>query len=102
LVPLSRPGFAAQKTWTGQISDRMCGVHHGAMSSGGKTVDACDCTLMCTKQGARLVFVSDGKVFDIFNQSFTDLTKHAGHAVRVTGDLVSDGKAITLSKFRNH
>jgi len=96
---LSLPGVAAQQTWTGQISDSMCGADHHSMASGGKTVDARECTLMCTKAGSKLAFVSNGKVFDIANQSFTDLTKHAGHNVSLTGNLASDGKTITASKL---
>ena len=95
----SLPGVAAQQTWIGQISDSMCGADHHTMASVGKTVDARECTLMCTKAGSKFAFVSNGKVFDIANQSFTDLTKHAGHSVSLTGDLASDGKTITASKL---
>lgn len=98
LLILSLPGFAAQKTWTGQITDSMCGADHSAMANGGKKVDSHDCTLVCTKGGAKFAFVSNGKVFDISNQSFADLTKHAGHTVSVEGDLSSDGKTITVTK----
>ncbi len=91
------PGIAAQQTWTGQITDSMCGANHNAMSSG-KTVDPHDCTVMCTKGGSKFAFVSNGKVFDIANQNFGDLTKHAGHTVTLTGDLGSDGKTITAAK----
>jgi hypothetical protein len=99
LLLLSLPGFAAQKTLTGQITDSMCGADHSAMANGGKKADPHDCTLVCVKGGAKFAFVSNGKVFDISNQNFADLTKHAGHAVTVTGDLGSDGKTITVSKL---
>jgi hypothetical protein len=32
------------------------------------------------------------------NQDLGDLTKHAGHSVKLTGDLGSDGETITVSK----
>lgn len=99
LLLLSLPGFAAQKTWTGQITDSMCGADHSAMANGGKKVDPHDCTLACTKGGAKFALLSDGKVLAISNQNFADLTKHAGHTVTVTGDLGSDGKTITVSKL---
>lgn len=99
LLLLSLPGFAAQKTWTGQITDSMCGTDHSAMANGGKKVDPHDCTLVCTKGGAKFALLSDGKVLGISNQNFADLTKHAGHTVTVTGDLGSDGKTITVSKL---
>jgi hypothetical protein len=44
------------------------------------------------------VFVSEGKVYPIANQNLPDLTKHAGHTVKLTGDLGSDGKTITVSR----
>lgn len=56
--------FAAEQTWTGQITDSMCKADHSVMSSGGKPADAHDCTLTCTKAGAKFAFVSNGKVFD--------------------------------------
>ena len=98
LLLLSLPGFAAGQTWTGQITDSMCGADHSAMSSGGKKVDPHNCTLACTKGGSKLAFVSKGKVFDIANQNFADLTKHAGRTVSLRGELASDGKTITVSK----
>ena len=91
--------FAAQQTWTGQITDSMCKADHGAMSSGGKPVDAHDCTLTCTKAGAKFAFVSNGKVFDISNQNFGELTQHAGATVSLTGDLSPDGKTIAVTKL---
>ncbi len=99
LFLFSLPGFAAGQKWTGQIADSMCGADHSAMASGGKKVDPHDCTLACSTGGAKLTFVSNGTVFEIANQNFADLTKHAGQTVRLTGDLGSDGKTITVSKL---
>jgi hypothetical protein len=101
LLLLSLPGFAAEQTWTGAISDSMCGADHSAMAKGDKKVNAHDCTLTCVKGGGKFVFVSEGKVFDIANQDFGDLTKYAGETVNLTGDLGSDGKTITVSKLAN-
>ena len=86
-------------TWKGNISDDMCGADHSSMSSTGKPVNPHDCTLLCVKGGSKFVFVSEGKVFDIANQKFADLNKYAGSAVSLTGDLASDGKAITVSSI---
>ncbi len=99
LLLLSLPSLAATKTWTGQITENMCGADHSAMSSGGKKVDSHDCTLTCVKGGAKFAFLSDGKVFDIANQNLADLTKQAGQTVSLTGELASDGKTITVSKL---
>ena len=89
---------AAEQTWTGQISDEMCGADHSAMAHDGKKVSAHDCTLACVKKGSKFVFVSEGKAYPIANQDLADLKTHAGHNVKITGDLGSDGKTITVSK----
>jgi hypothetical protein len=65
--------LAAEQTWTGMISDSMCGVSHKAMEHGGKKTDAHDCTVACVKGGAKYVFVSKGKVFDVENQDLVGL-----------------------------
>ena len=91
---------AAQQTWTGEISDSMCGASHQAMAKSGQKVDPRDCTLQCVKAGSKYVFVSKGQVFDIANQELPDLEKHAGHKVQLTGDLGSDSKTITASKIQ--
>ena len=90
--------IAAEQTWTGQISDEMCGADHSAMAHDAKKVSAHDCTLNCVKGGTKFVFVSEGKVYPIANQDLADLKTHAGHNVKITGDLASDGKTITVSK----
>ena len=78
----------AQQAWTGRISTGMCGQAH----MDGK------CIQNCIKAGERYVFVSKGKVREIQNQDFGDLEKHAGHTVKLTGTLGSDGKTVTVSK----
>ena len=42
--------------------------------------------------------MSKGQVRKINNQEFSDLEQHAGHTVKLTGDLSSDGKTITVTK----
>lgn len=98
LVPLL--SFGAQQTWTGEISDSMCGANHQAMAKSGKKVNPRDCTLECVKAGNQYVFVSKDQVFDIANQNLPDLQKHAAHKVELTGDLGSDGKTITVAKIQ--
>lgn len=79
--------FAAQ-TWAGEITASMCGKSH--MDS--------KCIQNCIKAGEKYVFVSKGKVHEIQNQDFAELEKHAGHPVKLTGTLSSDGKSVTVSK----
>jgi len=90
--------FAAAGTWTGKISDSMCGLSHKAMiaQSGHKTTNA-QCTEACVKGGAKYVFTSGGKVFSIANQDEKDLSVYAGKNVRLAGDL--EGTTITVSKM---
>ena len=87
LVTVPQYTFAAEQTWTGRISSNMCkaGMDH-------------DCIMNCIKAGEKYVFVSKGQVHQIQNQDFSDLDKHTGHTVKLTGDLGSDGKTITVTK----
>ena len=81
--------FAAERSWTGQITSSMCSSGHGMGH---------DCIMNCIKAGEKYVFVSKGQVHEILNQDFGDLEKHAGHTVKLTGDLGSNGKSITVTK----
>ena len=87
---------AAPETWTGKISDAMCGATH----QGGGTAQADhDCAVKCVKGGSTYVFINsaDKKTYKIANQTFKDLETHAGHTVQLTGEL-KDG-SITVSKI---
>ena len=95
---LSAPGFGAQMTWTGQITDGMCGANHTAMGERGKNPS--DCTVACVKGGAKYAFARGGKIFEIANQDFADLKNAAGKSVNLTGDLSSDGKTITVADVK--
>jgi hypothetical protein len=96
--------FAADQTWTGQISDSMCGANHSQMiatknkelrvSSGAPERD---CTLACVKDSGKYVFIRPGKVYKLANQNFAGIAMHAGETVRLTGDL--QGDVITVSKI---
>jgi hypothetical protein len=92
-------GFAtaANQTWTGQISDSMCGASHAKMIAMHKNLNDRSCTLGCVSHGAKYVFVTDGNVYKIANQDFAALQKGAGETVRLTGDL--EGDTITVSKI---
>src|SRR5262249_13188676 len=101
--------LSAEKTWTGSISDSMCGSDHSAMTKEhqkegqvpGSTVRSDkdhECTLACVKAGAKYVCVTGGKVYEIGNQDFAGLQQHAGHSVKLTGDMDADGKTIKVSR----
>lgn len=86
---------AAPQTWTGQISDSMCGAKHASM--GDKKMTARECTEMCVKMNGKYVFATGGKVFQIADQKDKQLATHAGHTVLLTGELKGD--TITVSKI---
>ena len=88
---------AAEQTWTGQISDSMCGASHAKMTGAHPGMTDRDCAQACIKAGGKYVFVSDGKVFTIANQSLPLLPAHAGHTVRLTGEMKDD--TITVSNI---
>ena len=82
---------AADQTWTGRISDSMCGAKHKKMAEHGtsKMADR-DCTMACVKEGGKYVFVLKGKVFKIDNQDFAALQEYGGHMVQLTGEMTGD------------
>src|SRR6476661_1689255 len=86
---------AAEQTWTGNISDSAA-KHEEAAEGQGKMPDR-ECTQACVRGGSKYVLVVDGKVFQIANQDSKDLATHAGHHVKLTGEL--KGNAITVSKI---
>jgi hypothetical protein len=90
--------FAAEGTWTGKISDSMCGAKHPAGEHDGKKMSDRDCTEACVKDhGGKYVFVSKDKVYKIDNQTFAGLKTHAGHDVVLSGDMKGD--TITVTKI---
>ena len=88
---LSSWALAADQTLTGTISDSMCGRSHKAATEHGtsKMTDA-DCVKACVAKGAKYVFVSGSKIYEIDNQDFAGLTEHAGHTVKLTGSVSGD------------
>ncbi len=96
LLASSAPS-AAEQTWAGQISDSACGAKHEEAAEGqGKMPDR-ECTQACVRGGSKYVLVVDGKVLQIANQENKDLATHAGHTVKLTGEM--KGSAITVSKI---
>jgi hypothetical protein len=90
------PASAGDQTWTGKISDSMCGLAHKKMAEhGAAKMSDRDCTLACIKDGGKYVFVHDGKVHEIENQDFAALKEHAGHTVKLTGAMT--GNSIKVS-----
>lgn len=81
-VTLAAPKPA--KTFTGKISDSMCGLKH--MMPGGDKA----CTVACAKEGAKYVLADEehNKVYQLTDQQTA--AKYPGESVRVTGTLKGD------------
>jgi hypothetical protein len=97
LLLASSVPFAAEQTWTGKISDSACGAKHEEAAENQGVMADRDCTEACVRGGSKYVLVVDGKVYQIANQDNKDLATHAGHTVKMTGEL--KGAAITVSKI---
>jgi hypothetical protein len=89
--------FAAEQSWTGKISDSACGAKHEEAAEGHGVMPDRECTQACVRGGSKYVLVVEGKVLEIANQDNKDLATHAGHTVKMTGEL--KGNAITVAKI---
>jgi hypothetical protein len=81
--------LAADGSWTGYISDSMCGAK-------GANEKHADCAAKCVKEhGAKYVFVNDAdkKVYAIDAQD--KVAAHAGHHVSVKGSVDGDNLKLT-------
>ena len=97
MIVASAVAYGADKTWTGKISDSMCGAKHNTSAEHGAKMTERDCVEKCIKDGSKYVFVSKGKVYSIENQDMADLAEHAGHTVHLTGEMTGD--TIKVSKI---
>src|SRR5437879_12429866 len=80
LLVLSLLAFtAAAADMTGYISDAKCAKDVAKAESDGHAGGAA----ACAKQGAALVFVSGGKVYNVDDQA--TVKDHAGHTVTISG-----------------
>src|SRR5262249_40401359 len=91
------PARAAEQTWSGKISDSACGAKHEEAAENTGVMPDRECTQACVRGGSKYVLVVDKQVFQIANQDFKDLAAHAGHAVKMSGEL--KGTSITVSKI---
>ena len=76
---------AADQTYTGTITDSMCGKSHASMKMG---TDA-NCTIACVKAGAKYVLFDGVKTYTLGDQTMPE--RYAGKHVTVTGSLDKSG-----------
>jgi hypothetical protein len=85
--------FAAGKTYTGTVSDAMCGAKH--MGS------AAECTRSCVSKGSKYALVVGDKVYTLEasdKAALATLDKQAGAKVTVTG--TEKDNTITVSSVK--
>jgi hypothetical protein len=83
---------AASQTYTGEVSDSMCGAKH-AMA------DKAACTRACVKKGSSYALVVGDKVYTLKSdnkKTLAELDKLAGENAKVTG--TAEGDTISVSK----
>ena len=93
VLALSTLALAAPKsqTYTGQVSDAMCGAKH-AMGS------PAECTRACVKQGSKYALVVGDKVYTLDTDdkaALESLDKLAGENAKVTGTANGDTIKVT-------
>lgn len=95
-------GFAADKTYTGEIMDSACAAagSHAGMMKGNPNMTAKDCTLGCVSHGAKFVLynASTKTVYQLDDQKKPE--KFAGAKVAVTGTLDDATKTIHVAKIK--
>lgn len=80
--------------WSGTISEAGCGLKHADASE--KSVA---CVKKCVEKGAAPVFVTDGKMLKISDDSKSKIMDHLGHKVTITGKLEGDTVSIDSVKM---
>jgi hypothetical protein len=92
LTLMSASAWAATQTFTGKVSDAMCGAKHSEAG-----VDPATCTRACVKKGANYALVVGDKVYtlDTSDQATLDkLNKLAWEQAKVTGTVSGDTIAV--------
>jgi hypothetical protein len=82
---------AAPQTFTGVITDAMCGKDHAMM---GVKPDA-KCVTACVKDGSKYALIVGDNVYELSDQKTPE--KFAAQKVKVTGTL--DGKTIQVQSI---
>ena len=89
VLAFSLSAMADKGSWTGWVSDAHCGAK-------GNNAQHAACAAKCMGEGQKAVFVVDSDVYAIANQDA--IKGHAGHNVKVTGDLDTAAKTVTVDK----
>jgi hypothetical protein len=88
---LIAPAFAATETFTGKVSDTMCGAKHH------EGITPAECVRKCVKNGASYALVVGDKVYTLKTSNkatLNKLNKLAWENAKVTG--TEEGQTITV------
>jgi hypothetical protein len=91
IAAISATGAGKSQTFTGEVSDAMCGAKH--MMAGNAA-----CTRACVKKGTNYSLLVGDKVYTLHTEDKTaidELDKLAGEKAKITG--VADGETIEVS-----
>jgi hypothetical protein len=91
LAFMSSAAWAATQTFTGKVSDAMCGAKHS------EGVDPATCVRACVKKGAKYALVVGNKVYTLDTSDTATLAKLndlAWEQAKVTGS--ANGDTITV------
>ena len=81
---LGGTAFAQQQTFTGTLTDSMCGATHMA-----KDKSPAECMRMCVKDGIKYALSADKKLYTLEGHE-ADVAKLAGQNVTVKGTLKAE------------
>jgi hypothetical protein len=86
---------AAQQSFTGRLSDSMCGASHQTKPAAGSLTDR-ECLFACVRALAKYVLVDEShQVWPIANQDAMGLPLYAGRPVKLTGERKGDAIFVT-------
>ncbi len=83
------PAVAATQTFTGKVSDAMCGAKHN------EGIEPAACVRACVKKGAKYALVVGDKVYTLDTSDRATLNKLAWEQAKVTG--TADGTTISVT-----
>src|SRR5438094_658774 len=94
-VLLAAAPATAQQTFTGRLSESMCGASHQSKAAAAGHTDR-QCLLACIDALAKYVLVDQsGQVIPIANQDAMGLPLYAGRPVKLTGERRGDAIFVT-------
>ena len=93
LIAGALAGGAASQTFTGVITDSMCGKDHAMM----KITPDSKCVMECVKSGSKYALY-DGKTAYVLSDQKT-LERFAGQKVKVTGTLFEKTKILQVESI---